>query len=360
MEKSGKPLVLVTGITGFLGSWTALKVVESGKYRCRASLRNAKDEKKLKTLREGFGDKLDQIELVSAELTDDAALEEAVKGCDYVLHVASPLPEKSPKNEDELIKPCVAGVESIINACDKHGVKKLVLTSTTGCIEDFSIGDVEVDEEHWIEIRGYTLPYIKSKYYAEKRAWELVGEINKKREEKKEDKFEFCTVHPSWIVGPLLIRGTGNAHTLFTQLLTGKLKKVPPYNTRSIDVRDLAQGHIRAIDCKPFKRYVMVDRHHSFQDAATWAKEEFEQYGYKVGNGQIGFCLLWMGSFFNKEAKYFYHAGKSHLRINTDMTKKEFGFQYRDSKQAILDMCYSLIKFGYVEDKTDGKKEIKN
>lgn len=115
MDKE-KPVLLITGINGYIGSWVTLKALESGEYQVRGTIRDKNNEKKLQPLRDALGDKFDQIELVSADLTDRDSLKNAVRGCQYVLHVASPFPPSSPKDEDEIIKPAVEGTLGIIKA----------------------------------------------------------------------------------------------------------------------------------------------------------------------------------------------------------------------------------------------------
>ena len=140
MDKS-LPLLLITGINGFLGSWVTKKALDSGKYRVRGTIRDHTDIDKIQLLKDAFGDQFDQIELVSANLLDNESLAKAVEGCDYVLHVASPLPSTSPKDEDEVIKPAVEGTIGILQACVKSTVKRVVTTSTSACIEDPSLGE---------------------------------------------------------------------------------------------------------------------------------------------------------------------------------------------------------------------------
>ena len=140
MDKS-LPLLLITGINGFLGSWVTKKALDSGKYRVRGTIRDHTNKDKIELLKEAFGDQFDEIELVSANLLDNDSLAKAVEGCEYVLHVASPFPPASPKDEDEVIKPAVDGTIGILQACVNSTVKRVVTTSSIACIQDPSLGD---------------------------------------------------------------------------------------------------------------------------------------------------------------------------------------------------------------------------
>lgn len=144
-----KPLVLVTGVTGYIAAWVAYRVLETEEYRVRATMRNPTDEAKLDTLKEGFGKHFDDLELVKGDLLDRDSIFEAVDGCTHVLHVASPFPLESPKDENDIIRPAVEGTQNVLDACKKFGVKRLVITSSCAAINDGTLDGQEIDEETW-------------------------------------------------------------------------------------------------------------------------------------------------------------------------------------------------------------------
>jgi len=72
--------------------------------------------------------------LVEADLTNNAVWDKIVEGCDYVLHVASPFPNKPPKDEKELTVPAVNGTRSVLEAAIKHKVKHIIITSSIAAI----------------------------------------------------------------------------------------------------------------------------------------------------------------------------------------------------------------------------------
>ena len=130
----GLPLVTITGVTGFAGSWTALLCIKSGKYRVRGTVRSTSNAAKIDPLRQSFGEFFDQLELVEADLTDAASIERAIQGSTYVLHLASPLMIEEPRDENELIRPAVDGALSVMRACAKHGVQRVAMTSSIASI----------------------------------------------------------------------------------------------------------------------------------------------------------------------------------------------------------------------------------
>lgn len=281
MDKS-KPILLITGINGYIGSWVTLKALESGEYQVRGTVRDKTNEKKIQPLRDALGDRFDQLELVNADLTDKDSLKDAVRGCQYVLHVASPFPPESPKNEDDIIKPAVEGTLGIIEACIGSEVKRIVTTSSCAAILDFSHGNIEVDETHWPEITKTTTPYVKSKILAEKSAWEYLDTLSE-----EEKTFEYVSVNPGLVTGPLLVKAEGASQTIISSLLTGKYPGVPQVYIPIVDVRNVADAHIKALTAKPNERYALNEGTYMFPELGKLIHEEFSQYGYKVSRKEL-------------------------------------------------------------------------
>jgi len=157
MEKDN-PKVCITGTSGYLGSWVLKKFMDcqDPKFDIRGTVRDPSNKEKIQPLQESLGEEFDNVELVAADLTDAASVDKAIEGCDYVIHTASPFPSKQPKNENDLIRPAVEGTKAVLDACKKHAVKKLVVTSSVAAIIDYSKyeeGKV-LTEEDWLEDYG--------------------------------------------------------------------------------------------------------------------------------------------------------------------------------------------------------------
>ena len=117
MVESTKPTVLITGVTGYLGSQVCLAFLKSGNYTVRGTVRDKNNEKKLAPIRKSFGDHFDQLELVEADLLNEESLINAIAGATYVVHTASPFFTEIPKDENELIKPAVNGTLAVMKGC---------------------------------------------------------------------------------------------------------------------------------------------------------------------------------------------------------------------------------------------------
>ena len=183
-----KDIVLVTGISGYVGSWVAYKLLETNEYKVAGTLRDASNQEKLDIIKEGFGDeKFNRISFYSADMLKPDSIKKAVEDskCKYIIHVASPFPFIQPKDENELIEPAVTGTTAIMEAAFDNGVKRVVLTSSCAAIENFVPNTyITVNEESWHDYENtLTNPYYKSKVLSEKIAWNFYDNLNE--EDKK-------------------------------------------------------------------------------------------------------------------------------------------------------------------------------
>src|SRR5579859_4228493 len=126
--------ILVTGGSGFIGSHCILQLLAAG-HQVRTTVRNLQREPDVRAmLKVGGADPGNRLTFYAADLEKDSGWAQAVAGCEYVLHVASPLPLHIPKNEDELIVPAREGTLRVLRAARDAGVKRVVLTSSFAAI----------------------------------------------------------------------------------------------------------------------------------------------------------------------------------------------------------------------------------
>jgi len=343
--ESTKPRLLITGINGYIGSWTTLKALESGEYRVRGTVRDKNNKAKLAPLKEALGDRFDELELVSADLTDKASLAKAAEDCDYILHMASPFPAVEPKDEDEVIKPAVEGTVGILEAVKGSKVKRVVITSSCAAILEYSKGNLEVDEETWPEmVKGMT-PYVRSKILAEKAAWDFIENLN------EDEKFELCTINPGLVTGPLLVKGEGASQQIFTDLMRGTHGSAPKVHFPIVDVRNVAEAHLKALKSMPFERYAMVEGTYKVSECGKLLYDEFSQYGYKCTRKDMCKATAWVAKIFIKDLRAFYSVWDVRCHVRNDKAKRELGIDFISAKESLKDMGYSLIDHGFVPDK---------
>jgi len=239
-------LVLVTGISGYVGQHVAVELLNAG-YKVRGTVRDeAKSSSVLKNL-EGVAD-TKNLEFVTVDLLKDEGWYEAVKGCSFVLHIASPFVLAVPKDENELIKPAVEGTQRVLNAAKHARVKRVVLTSSVVAMTSGRVSGT-YGADSWSDTTANIGAYAKSKTLAEQAAWELV----------KDGEMELVSINPGFMLGPAIGKaGDGQSIAMISGLISGKLPMVPQVAMGMVDVRDVAKLHVAAMKDKGSagKRYI--------------------------------------------------------------------------------------------------------
>jgi nucleoside-diphosphate-sugar epimerase len=233
--------VLVTGGSGFLGSWCVIDLLRRG-YRVRTTIRDLAREPQVRGVIEPQVGGADRFEVLEADLGHDDGWEEAVRDCDYVLHVASPFPPKQPDDPDELIVPAREGTLRVLRASLDAGVERVVLTSSAVAVANSGRPPASGDaftEDDWSDPSNPTLtPYGRSKTIAERSAWDLVSE--------RGSSSRLAVVNPSAILGPVLSDDRSYSLQAIERLLNG-MPGVPQLGFSFVDVRDVADLHHRAM-----------------------------------------------------------------------------------------------------------------
>lgn len=136
MVESNLPVVLITGVSGYIGSAVCFDFLKDKSYRVRGTVRDKNNANKIQPIKDAFGADFDRLELVNADLLDEASIDKAIEGATFVVHTASPcdMGGNNLKNEDEVRLPAVNGTLAVMKACHKHKVKRMVITSSVGAI----------------------------------------------------------------------------------------------------------------------------------------------------------------------------------------------------------------------------------
>lgn len=233
--------VLVTGGSGFLAAHVILQLLAAG-HEVRTTVRNpARAKDVLAMLRQGGALPADRLGFFTADLEADAGWAQAIAGCDYVLHVASPLPSQVPRDENELIVPAREGTLRVLRAAREASVKRVVVTSSFAAIGYGHPPQREpFDEQSWTNVDGDDVQaYPKSKTLAERAAWDFIANQG--------DGLELTVVNPVAIFGPVLGADYSTPITIFRMLMEGAIPIAPKIYFGLVDVRDAADLHLRAM-----------------------------------------------------------------------------------------------------------------
>src|SRR3954454_16773900 len=265
--------VLVTGGSGFIGAHCIKRLHEDG-HPVRTTVRSLSREPEV---REMVGD--GPLEVMAADLTADAGWSEAVAGCEYVLHVASPFPLGQPKHEDELIVPARDGALRVLRAARKAGVQRVVMTSSFAAI-GYRHGhpDKVYDETSWTDVDGPGVSaYAKSKTVAERAAWDYVGGEGAP--------LELAVVNPVAVLGPLLGPDPSTSISLVKRLIDGSMPGTPKVAYGLVEVRDVADLPVRAMTAPEAagERFLAIgEQVRWISDLAGWLREDLPDRAKKI------------------------------------------------------------------------------
>ncbi|RXH57914.1 SDR family oxidoreductase [Granulicella sibirica] len=231
--------VLVTGGTGFVAGWCVVKLLEQG-YTVRTTVRNPQKESLVRSSVSRIVNANERLSVYCADLTSDDGWDEAMKGCDYVLHVASPMSSKS-KNPDDLIIPAKEGTLRVLRTAAKAVVSRVVFTSSCAAAKPPLAGpDSDNDESLWTNLNDANLDtYRRSKIRAERSAWDFMKTCD--------TGMTLATVLPGAILGPVLHTESLGSVQVVSRLLTGRMPGTPRLGFNISDVRDLADLHLLAM-----------------------------------------------------------------------------------------------------------------
>lgn len=339
-----KARVLVTGGSGFVGSHCILRLLADG-YQVRTTVRSLQRESHVRAmLKHGGAEPGDRLEFVQADLLADAGWAEAVAGCAYVLHVASPLPMLQPRNHDVLVRPAREGTLRVLRAAASAGARRVVLTSSFAAIGyGHPPRDAAFTEADWTDPVAEGA-YIKSKTLAEQAAWDFVAGEGKG--------LEMATVNPVVILGPALDADSSVSVGLIKAMLKGRLPFLPRRAIGIVDVRDVADLHVRAMvhPAANGERFLCISGDFmTLQEIAQTLNETLGQGARRVSTRVLPDWVIRAASLFSAAAREASgpEGGKRKSASNAK-ARQLLGWEPRAPKEAILATAESLIRLGLV------------
>ncbi len=335
--------VLVTGANGFIGMHTVLHFLKRGYNLCATVRTQEQGEKVRQTLAKHTDTK--KLEFTYADLTRDEGWEQAVAGCDFVLHLASPFPTDAPKDENELIVPAREGTLRVLRAAQKGGVKRVVLVSSiVAVISGHERENRAFSESDWTDTGKTKYAYAKSKTLAEQAAWGFI------RSAENKTGIELVSLNPSNVFGPVL----DNRHHTSTEWFSTLLRREIPGLTRTqlnlVDVRDLVEMIERAMITPDAagKRFLANGASIPLQEFALILDRNFASHGYRVPTRVLPDWLIRFFAIFVPKTKPVVDALGWDYSISTEQARSVLGWQARPYERTILEMAQSMIEQGMV------------
>jgi nucleoside-diphosphate-sugar epimerase len=339
-------LVLVTGGSGFIGVHCILQLLDQG-YRVRTTVRSLKREPDVRAmLKEGGADAGNRLSFFAADLEQDAGWPEAVAGCDYVLHVASPFPASVPKNEDELIVPAREGALRVLRASRDARVKRVVLTSSFAAIGYGRPPQSEpFDETSWTDPNGPdVLPYIKSKTLAERAAWDFIA--------KEGGGLELSVVNPVGVFGPVLGPDFSTSILLVQRFLVGAMPGCPRLYFGAVDVRDVADLHIRAMTqpaAKGERFLALAGDFMSLLEIAKVLKSRMGDAARKVPARELPDWLVRLAALRDPAVKQIIPELGKRKNGTNKKSRAVLGWNPRSNEDSIVATAESLVRLGLLK-----------
>lgn len=340
MPENNNPLVLVTGGSGFIAVHIILKLLMQD-YRVRATLRTMSRQAEVKAMLSSGGvTNFAGLSFIEADLSSDTNWAEAVKGAEYVIHVASPTPNKIYKNEDEMIGPAREGVLRVLRASRDAGIKRVVLTSAFGAI---GVGHKNhqgpYTEKDWSNTDANIHPYQKSKTLAEKAAWDFIRQEG--------NGLELATVNPVGVMGPILGNDYSHSNDIVRQMIEGKLKSVPKIYSDYVDVRDVADLHILAMvrpDASGERFIASSSENLSMLDIARILRKHLGEDANNIPNKELPNIAVRIVAVFNPKLRMIASLLGQDMSTSNQKAKQLLGWKPRSAEEAIAATGRSMLK----------------
>lgn len=339
--------VLVTGGSGFIATHLIVQLLAAG-HEVRATVRKLTREREVRATLGQAGCSADhRLSYFAADLENDAGWSDAVAGCDYVLHIASPFPASVPQHEDELIVPAREGTLRVLRASRDAGVQRVVLTSSFAAVGyGHKPQRAAFDETYWTDLRGEGLTaYIRSKTIAERAAWDFIAMDG--------GDLELSVVNPVGVFGPVLGPDYSTSILVVQRLLDGAVPGCPRVDFGVVDVRDVADLHIRAMTSPAAKgeRFLAVSGDFlSVLDMAKILKSRLGAWAKRVPTRQLPDWVVRLAAFRDPAVKQILPELGKIKNATNEKAKRLLDWMPRSREEAICATAESLMQLGLLKD----------
>ncbi len=341
--------ILVTGSTGYVGTWVVKYLLEDG-YHVRITVRDKSKSEKYAFIQKIANDAAGEIEVFEADLLKAGSYNDAASGCDAIIHLASPFTLRFKDPVKELIVPALQGTKNVLAAATASPtVKKVVLTSSVVSVYGDNIdmqekGLQELSEDDFNESSTEThQPYSYSKVKAELAAWDIA---------KQQSQWELVVINPAFVMGPPLTTNTNSESIQFMKdILRGKFITGAPYlEIAFVDVRDAARAHILALKKEDAEgRYIIAERVIDFMSFTQLIKSLYPgKYPLPLMKTPK-FMLYLVGWAFGLTTKYISRNVGYHFKINNSKSKQDLKLVYSPFEATIKDMIEAMKNLNLIK-----------
>ncbi|MDB5707921.1 MAG: aldehyde reductase [Sphingomonas bacterium] len=333
--------VLVTGGSGYIAGYLIRQLVAEG-WTVHATIRSLKREHEVRAA-------LDvpdaSLKFFAADLMEDAGWAEAVAGCSHVAHVASPFPPNAVKHEDELIVPAREGALRALRFAAAAGVERFVMTSSVAAIAYGHKGvERPYTEADWTDINAPGIgAYVKSKTIAERAAREWMAANG--------GAMEFCTVNPSAVLGPLLSDDFSASIEFVKRLIDGSMPGFPRLGFAVVDVRDLADLHVRALNAPGManERFIGAGPFMMMREVGEILRDRLGPEARKVPKRVIPDFVIKLMALFDPTIRQVTGELGRVRAADSSHAREVLGWEPRPAEESILATARSLIDRGIVK-----------
>ena len=342
--------ILVTGATGYIASWVIKNLLEQG-YTVHATVRDVNKKQGYAHLEKIAERTSGTLKLFKANLLENGSFDQAMQGCEIVLHMASPFLVTNFKDAvKDIVEPAILGTENVLNSVNKtESVKRVVVTSSIvstygDAIDILQTANNEFDESYWNTTSSTShQPYPYSKVMAERKAWEMADAQNR---------WVLVCVNPALVLGPSLtaITKSGSVEVL-EQFANGMtLLGVPPMWNGIVDVRDVADAHLlAAFNEKASGRYIISGGSLSLLEMGKILRQHFGQKFPFPRNQVPKKAFKFIGPAFGYSKDFIEKNMGYPIYFNANKSKQELGMTYRNIETSLVEHFQQLLDDGVVK-----------
>lgn len=335
-------LVLVTGGSGFVATYCIDQLLRAG-CNVRTTVRSLTREPEVRaTLKSVGAPRPEALTFVATDLGADKGWAEAADGCRYVLHVASPFPPHAPKHEDELIIPAREGAIRVLRAARDAGVERVVMTSSFAAVGyGHKPRTTPFTEADWTDLTGPGVAaYPKSKTIAERAAWDFIA--------REGGRLELTVVNPVGIFGPVLSADYAPSILIVKRLLDGAVPACPRLFFGTVDVRDVADIHLRAMThpaAKGERFLALAGNSVSLLDVARILKKHMGTAARRVPTREMPDWIVRLLAHFISDMKMIAPEVGKQKNISNEKARRILGWTPHSDEEAIVATAESLQRF---------------